>query len=141
MKNRILSALLLCLCVLTPQMLMAENKETQCDIIASKQANQHAKMLKAGDYVTIFMGREARNITIDWGQDTNCIFDIQISCGHGSFNSVSTEKATHGGVQTYKFIRTTVEELRIVILKGQGSIRNMQTLSTKADDSESYNPI
>lgn len=140
MKKRILSALLLCLCIVAPHNLLAENKDMKSNS-AFEQAQKHVKLLKEGDYVTIFMGREARNITIDWGEDTNCVFDIQISCGLGPFVSVSTEKATHGGVQTYKFIRTTVEELRIVILKGKGSIKNMQTLSTKADDSESYNPI
>lgn len=109
--------------------------------VGSSVMADYSKELKQGDKVTIFMGREARNITIDWGEMTDCVFDIQISCGHGSFNSVSVEKAKGAGRQTYKFVRMTVEELRIVILKGSGTIRNMQTLSTKAEDNSSYNPI
>jgi len=99
------------------------------------------KTLNQGEFVTIYMGREARNITIDWGEGTNCEFDVQISCGHGCFVSVYEGKAKGKGAQTYSYIRTSVEELRIIITKGKGSIRNMQTISTKADDNETYNPV
>ncbi len=111
--------------------------ESDLAIVVGKSA----KCLGKGDKLTIFMGREARNITVDWGEGTKCEFDIQISCGHGSFDSVLTGRANGAGKQTYKFVRTTVEELRIVVLNGSASVRNMETLSTKADDSESYNPI
>lgn len=99
------------------------------------------KTVKKGEFLTIYMGREARNITVDWSEDTNCEFDIQISSGHGCFESVLTGKAKGKGRQTYSYVRTSVEELRIVITKGQGTICNMETLSTKADDNQSYNPI
>lgn len=115
--------------------------ETPCGTVVASTAGKQVKELKQGDRITIFMGREARNITVDWGEGTDCEFDIQISCGHGSFDSVLSEKAKGAGKQTYKFVRTTVEELRIVVLNGTGSVRNMETLSTKADDSSSYNPI
>lgn len=107
----------------------------------NEEAQKSVRTLAEGDSVTIFMGREARNITINWGEATDCEFEIHISCGLGSFNPVSKEKAKGKGVETYKFIRTTVEELKIIITKGKAVICNMQTLSTKADDSESYNPI
>lgn len=99
------------------------------------------KTLNENDSVTVFMGREARNITINWDEETNCEFEIFISCGLGVFVPISTEKAKGSGVQTYNFTRVTVEELRIIIRKGKGIIKEIQTLSTKADDTESYNPI
>lgn len=105
------------------------------------QAPAIVKTMNENDSVTVFMGREARNITINWGEETNCEFEIFISCGLGVFVPISTEKAKSAGVQTYNFTRVTVEELRIIIRKGKGIIKNIQTLSTKADDTETYNPI
>lgn len=104
-------------------------------------AEPKVKKLQKGEYITIFMGREARNITVDWAEGSKCEFEIQISCGLGSFVSLGNNKCNGPGRETYNFCRTTVEELRIVIVEGQGNVGNMQTLSTKADDNESYNPI
>jgi hypothetical protein len=129
-----------CLCMLALPVWRAE-AETPCNSVEAVVAGDQVKKIVQGDKLTIFMGREARNITVDWGEGTNCEFDIQISCGHGTFDSVLSGKAKGAGKQTYSFVRTTVEELRIVVLKGSGTVKNMETLSTKADDNESYNPV
>lgn len=104
-------------------------------------ATENTKTLKAGETYTIYMGREARNITIDWAEGTDCEFEIEISCGHGVFTSVYSDKAKGKGKKTYTYIRTSVEDLRIVIKKGKATINNLSTLSNKAEDSCSYNPI
>lgn len=140
-KRNLIFALTMMVCVSMPLVSNAEDIASKEEVVVTEPVKNAVKTIKQGEYVTIFMGREARNITIDWGEDTNCEFDIQMSCGHGSFDSVYTGKAKGKGAVTYSYIRMTVEELRIVITKGQGTIKNMQTISTKADDNETYNPV
>ncbi len=119
----------------------ANNNAATEEVAVLEPVKNSPKVIKEGEYVTIFMGREARNITVDWGEDTNCEFSIEMSNGNGCFETVYTGKAKGKGAVTYTYIRMTVEDLRIKITKGKGVIRNMQTISTKAEDNESYNPI
>ena len=142
--NRLTKLLaLICVCCLCQLYMQASTKGSlECGSIVSLTSDyEKVKELNKGDTVTIFMGREARNITVDWGDNTDCEFEIYVSCGLGSFVSVGTDKAKGPGKKTYGFTRVTVEDLKIVITKGVATIRNMQTLSTKADDNSSYNPI
>lgn len=124
-----------------PLMSNAEETSVGENTLAIEPTKNSVKTINKGEYVTIFMGREARNITVDWGEDTNCEFEIEMSNGNGCFETVYSGKAKGKGAATYTYIRMTVEDLRIKITKGKGVIRNMQTISTKAEDNESYNPI
>lgn len=136
-KNTVLFAAL----VAVSPVVNAVAENSSATVAQTDDVKQNTKTLKAGEAYTIYMGREARNITIDWGEDTDCEFDIEISCGHGTFDSVLSEKAKGKGKKTYTYIRTSVEDLRIVIKKGKATINNLSTLSNKAEDSCSYNPI
>ncbi len=88
--------------------------------------------IKKGEDVTFPLVKEARIdwLSVSWGKDTDCKFEILTTNGGGQFLPVFSGSATEG-VSKYSFTRAPASEVRISITEGQGTVEFVDSSEMK----------
>jgi len=77
-------------------------------------------------------GKLINYIVVDWGENTDCEFEILFTNGGGQFLSVENNKkwsAKGAGKQTYKFQDKECSEIRISVTSGKATVKSIDSIS------------
>lgn len=87
-------------------------------------------VFKTGDYLTLDLVDKAHmsNLGITWSKDSEAEFEIQLMSGGGQFLTGYTGKVNReDGDKKYQFNQTNASEMRILVTKGKGSIKSVNS--------------
>lgn len=82
--------------------------------------------LGKGEYRLMTVGREMSSLTVEWAEGTDCDFTIQMTNGGGQFLPLMEGSRKDAGIAVYKFDKTDVSEIRVLITRGQAVISAMR---------------